>query len=488
LGAPSTARAAAVYEAMLASGVGLTELSARLHIARSTLRRWLDGDSRATAAFSLDALCAALGATSDRRQRLMTQLASSMPASHLMPAADHDRVPDMPAGARETLAALLRDEMRVRGLSKRKLAERLGVAPTTVTRLLNGEVTRSRLSIEAVCDAIGFSEDSMRRRELLRLAAAGALALSVGAPAVLRSRSLDLDEIGACITAVERLRAQGYPREAWTMSQAPELRGLIRRARALERDPQAWTASYRYDFMLATLQEQLLPWKGRRAMAIAWYERARDALLARAPANAVSHEMAQIYERTAPLYRELGDFNESVWQYDYALRQRMERAEDIALAVHLWRNRAHVWAVQGDERRWRSDLDAARGMIARLPADMRDELYGLITYSEGEGCKRLAGQLDLTPRARRSLAAQAHSTLLRSLTQTREQWAAHTVVTQLSVAQALVWLDAAAARAMTEDLGPLITARFPAHVSKLEETRLAAERALGLHRLQPLQV
>jgi hypothetical protein len=319
----------------------------------------------------------------------------------------------------------------------------------------------------------------MRRRELLRLAAAGALALTIAAPVSLRTRGLDFDEVEQRLAAVEALRALGQPREAWAASQALDLRGMIRRARALERDPVARATRYRYDFMLASLQEQLLPWKGRRAAAIAWYDHARDALLAHATPAEVSHEMAQLYERTAPLYRELGDLSESIWQYDFALRQRMERTEDLALAVHLWRNRAHVWASQGDERQWRSDLEAARGVIERLPADMRDELYGLIAYSEGEGLKRLAEQPDLAPRERLALARRAHATLLRSLELTRRQWAGHDVVARISIAQTLVWLDAEAALAAVETLSPVVALQYPAYVSKLDETRAAAWRALG---------
>ena len=79
-GAPRTARAAVVDEAMRACDVGITDLAARLGVARSTLRRWLDGDSRATAAFSLDALWDALGVSGERRERLSARLVSSLAA------------------------------------------------------------------------------------------------------------------------------------------------------------------------------------------------------------------------------------------------------------------------------------------------------------------------------------------------------------------------------------------------------------------------
>jgi hypothetical protein len=58
---------------------------------------------------------------------------------------------------------------------------------------------------------------------------------------------------------------------------------------------------------------------------------------------------------------------------------------------------------------------------------------------------------------------------------------AHALVARLSIAQALVWLDAAAALAAVEELTPLVGTLYPGYVSKLEETDAAARRALGLH-------
>ena len=377
--------------------------------------------------------------------------------------------------------ALLQAELCERHISARELARRLGVAPATVTRFLNGAVARSRLRIEAVCDAMGLREGSMRRRELLRLAAAGALALSVGAPVMLRTRGLDLDEVARRMDGLERLRAAGRLQEAWDAAQEPELRGMIRRARTLERDVPARATRFRYDFVVATMREQRAPWTvsaERATQVVAWYEVVQHELLRFSPPSEVSHELAQIHERIAPLYREKGDYNASVWSFDFALQQRAERAEDMALAVHLWRNRAHVWATRYDERRWREDLDAAGRMVERLPADMRDELHGLLTYSAGEGLKRLANRTGLEWRDRQALARQARDTLLRSLTQTRQQWAAHEAVTRLSAAQALVLLDPAAALAELDHLEPLVRAMMPAHVGKLAQARSAAERAL----------
>lgn len=137
-----------------------------------------------------------------------------------------------------------------------------------------------------------------------------------------------------------------------------------------------------------------------------------------------------------------------------------------------------------DERRWREDLDSAGQMVERLPADMRDELHGLLTYSAGEGLKRLANRPGLEWRDRQALARQARYTLLRSLTQTHQQWAAHEVVTHLSAAQALVLLDPAAALVELDRLETLVRATMPAHIGKLELTRALAERALGMRRMR----
>lgn len=346
LGASRTARAAVIYKAMAACGVGIQALADRLGIARSTLRRWLDGESRATAAFSLDALWDALGITGERRERMSARLASTSPERSLAQVDERGVVAaGSPERARDALVTLLRAELHERHISARELARRLHVAPATVTRFLGGAVTRSRLRIEAICDAIGLCEGSMRRRELLRLATAGALALSVGAPVMLRTRGLDFDEVARRMDGLERPRAAGCLQEAWDAAQEPELRGMIRRARALERDGSARAIRFRYDFVVATMRKQRAPWTVSAEHAtrvIEWYKGVQHELLRFAPPAEVSHELAQIHERIAPLYRQKGAYDDSVWSFDFALRQRTERAEDMALAVHLWRNRAHI--------------------------------------------------------------------------------------------------------------------------------------------------
>src|SRR5579859_4322083 len=111
-GAPRTARAVVVDEAMRACDVGITDLAARLGVARSTVRRWLDGDSRATSAFSLDALWDALGVTGERRERLSVRLASAQPPRSAAHAEERGGASTpAPEQPRAELVALLQAEL-----------------------------------------------------------------------------------------------------------------------------------------------------------------------------------------------------------------------------------------------------------------------------------------------------------------------------------------------------------------------------------------
>ena len=485
MGAPTTTRAAVIQEALVASGMSLTVLAARLGVARSTMRRWMNGQSRATTAFSLAALSEALRLDSAQRATFNARLGDygTCVTDCDNTVCDAGRgVAGVAGEARAALAHLLREELRAKDVSARWLARALGVAPSTVTRLLEGSVARSRLRVDAVCDALELGEGSMRRRDVLKLALAGGLALTVAAPPALSARGLDYDDIARRLAEIEDTRAAGRLAEAWRAARAPDLRALIRRMRARWHDPKARAARFRYDFLLATMREHMTVWSpsaNRPAGVIAWYEAAQYALLLGVGEREVGHELAQIHERIAPLQREMGAYDASIRSFDYALRQPTERAEDQALAVHLWRNRAHVWAVQGDERRWRGDLDCALAVIARMPAEMRDELTGLVIYSEGEGYKRLAEQPGLTPTERRQLMRRAYERLERSLTVTRTQWAAHEAVARLSMAQTLVWLNPHAALDLMERDEAAIRAAHAAHLTKLAITRARARRALA---------
>ena len=100
MGAPRAARAEIVQQALLEAGLSLTELATRLGIARSTLRRWLDGEARATAAFSLDELCAARGVAGARRARLMAGVeGEALPPILLLPMLREVRLLERPSMA-----------------------------------------------------------------------------------------------------------------------------------------------------------------------------------------------------------------------------------------------------------------------------------------------------------------------------------------------------------------------------------------------------
>lgn len=381
------------------------------------------------------------------------------------------------------LGSFLLDQMRTAGVCRTELARRLAISTTTLSRLLRGQTTGARRVTEsAMCEALGLT--GVKRREFLRLARqAGALALAAGVmtPAQTKYAGLDLDLVDDRVAELNRLVELGEVE--MVMAHARRWYEQLASSRLAPTDRRGAEAKLRVGLVLGAAQEAALPWFQRAPAVLRTYQRVEEEAIIPLPLDAFALQYAQLLERMAPVYRELGAYDQSLRRYEDGLHYARD-ARNPARRVDLYRNRAHVWAVRGDEPRWRHDLDAARAIAERATPDCRDVLLGLVLYSEGEGYKRLAfhQRAASDPRQQAHYAQRALASLAGAKTRAGGQRAAHLLLLEVAEAQCLVWLDPHETLRRGQQLAGAIERFMPGMMRKLDRTIQHAERRLAASR------
>ena len=504
---PTTALARHINTYLDAAGCTYTSLAHRLHVSRHTLARWLTGATLTTNHISLERVADALELGGAQRHQFI-QTAQSCLARYPSPSSGSDAqattpgrksrsahrtstsMPDTGAPTHRAPQALtgtgayLKTAMQRIGINQRELARRLGVSRATITNLLHGYQKRSRkVTMMNLCAALELT--GMKRREFLlgmaQAGAAGMLAVAGAAEAPrlfqLHHMRLDLDAIDHRLDELTQLHHLGQLQLA--QDGLREIHKTLAHARLKERDTHAAQVKIHYASLQATVYESILPWFSRAHQVIAAYNRLEDQVLYRFPERQFAYSRAYVAARKAPLYREQGDMDESLFYFTYAIEQCAPYAGDPQLQVELFRNRAHVHAVKGDETSWRADIAAANHIADRLPSPVREETEGLIAYSEGEGLKRLTAAPHLSGAQRRAYAQASYDMLQRSLTMVHSQWAAHALLVTVSEAQCLLWLDPVEAIALVERIRPQVELVYPAMLEKIDRVITVAQRRLS---------
>jgi hypothetical protein len=229
--------------------------------------------------------------------------------------------------------------------------------------------------------------------------------------------------------------------------------------------------------LLGRAQEAALTWGSERAgQTTQTYNHIDRQILRLFAPKEFAHYYARLYERRAPLYREMEDYVESIRQFTLAIEVFMPYVDDVALLTLLYRNRAHVWASQGREREWRNDLNSAARVASRATHEARAQLEGLLIYGEAEGYKRLAGVTPLNDEARQRM--YAHKAIdsfqsARALTQGVAE--SHNILLDVSLAQTYLWVDADEAARLARLLYHRALSIYPSLMSKCEQTIAQAQ-------------
>ncbi len=154
------------------------------------------------------------------------------------------------------------------------------------------------------------------------------------------------------------------------------------------------------------------------------------------------------------------------------------------LRANLFRSRIHVRAIQGDALQWMRELEEARRDALQTGNVFYEELMGLLDYVEGEGYKRLAFNIHRIPseQMRIEYARRALHFLTRSHSKTAWYPRAHHMLTRISEAQCLIWLDPEEAIRIAEQLHEEATVGYPALLAKINRTLLFASKRMQLKR------
>ncbi len=472
---PASPLAAFIVERLQQRRLTRTELAARLKLSPSSLSRLLTGKTRWTRVAPL-AIADALdlsGADLTHLLALCAQRGSSVrvPSSRPARSAPHSAAGRPALQAVSPIGMLLEPLLRERCVTRHALAQALGVKDSTVTRLMSGTHTSSyAISAQGISAALGL-EGMTRRLFLQQALALGAFALASGQAApTTRYHGFDLAQFDEELVGAQRLLDEGSP--ALALARFRELYHTILQA-PFSRTHQA-AAARRIDAALAlgSAQEAALPWGAQRTgPAVQTYNHVDREILRRFPIAPFAHFYARLLERRAPLYREQGDYAESIRQFTFAIDLCMPYVDDLALLVTLYRTRAHVWAVQGREREWRRDIESASRVAGRLSGGARRRLEGLIVYSEAEGFKRLAGAISVHDRRRQRAYAQAAlSSFTAAHAMTQDEGKSHHMLLDVSLAQAYVWLDADESARRAQAVRAKANVLYPALVRKIDLT------------------
>ena len=384
------------------------------------------------------------------------------------------------------LGKFIQKQLDDTGMTRSKLAGLLHVSPSTVGRLLNGDTkVVQRVSAENICDVLGL--DDMKRRELLRLVGntgAFALATGVSAPKI-TTYKIDLDMADDYADALDRLRLQGEVQ--YVMEKAQLWYAKLSQEQPYAKDTRYAATQIRFGIILGYAQEIVLPWYRRGPIALKTYNHIEQSIIHRFELNTFKQEHANILSHSAPLYRELGAYAESVRQFEDGIYW-LQRVDDPFLRTNLYRSRAHVTAVQGNELLWARQLDEARRDAQQIHTSYKEEALCMIDYVEGEGFKRLAFNIhkELAASMRMDYAKRALKSFAHSQHRIRQPHINQLMLMRVSEAQCLSWIDPEEAIMRAEQLKEEAILFYPALLDKINRAIQFAQQRLATHSRDPL--
>lgn len=384
------------------------------------------------------------------------------------------------------LGTFIQEQLDSIGMTRSKLAALLHVSPSTIGRLLNGDTkVIQRVSGESICDALGL--DDMKRRDFLRLvSAAGTFALATGATAPKTTKyRVDLDMANDYADALGRLMHQSEVK--YVMEKAQQWYNKLLQEQPSAKDTRYAATQIRFGIILGYTQEVVFPWYQRSSLALRTYDNIEQSIINRFELNTFRQEYANLLSHSAPLYRELGAYDESARQFEDGIYW-LRNVDDPLLRANLYRSRAHISAVQGNELQWANQLDAARRDTQGMNTVYKEEAFGLIDYVEGEGFKRLAFNIQraLPLSVRVYYAKRALQSFSVSRHRTQQHPLNHHMLVRVSEAQCLTWIDPEEAILHAEQLRKEAMLFYPALLDKINRAIYFASQRLLAHSRDPL--
>jgi transcriptional regulator with XRE-family HTH domain len=411
------------------AAIGLTQsaLAGRLGVDRTTVWRLMHRKTGFTSSVAPGALCAALELEGSQRDRLL-RLLRAAPAGMPVPV-------DVPVEATESgtaspslqLRAFLRRHLTAARLTQDAFAARIGVRPSTVSRLLSGKSGRTHhIQPDRVVSALELDDGS--RQTFLWLAFhAGLFAVTPQAarplgPLLRMEHALGctLAEVGPRVDDLAARRNRGEVAEAYAGAQRlfTRLYDDISPTTVGYASPEAAQARLRVGFEYSQALAARLPWYGRQPRMIALLNRVEGEVLQYFPENMFASEWGHLINLRAPLYRDLrgplppaAEYQRTIAELTRGIEHSISPRAEPTLYVELLRNRAHTHLYAGDAHGWRRDLESAERLADTLRGDEGEQFQALVTYSWGEGFVRLAGEAAPAGRERAYYAREAMACL-----------------------------------------------------------------------------
>jgi transcriptional regulator with XRE-family HTH domain len=470
------------------------QFATRLGVSRTTIWRLLHGKTSVSYSVSVTDICRALALSGEDADAFILAYTACLYRETTVDMAGRGAL-EIPAelseiSAREHLRIFLREQRRKRNLTFAALARELGIEPSTLVRLLRGEVRRTHaFTADHVISSLRL--EGIARRQFLRLAVqAGLFAVSSGFSATAgRFLSLEraigtLEEIEQEVIALRERRSRGEVLRA-----AERARSLFERLydhtqlTSLQRQsPELARVRLLVGFEYTEAQAASLPWYERAVSMIETLNRMEREVLLQFPPKQFPSEYGHVINLRAPQYRSSRDadhkeliFGEDLRELTRAIddyRRYLDRREP-SLYVELLRNRAHLFLLSGAQAKWRADLEAAERVASSMSGAEGERFCALVTYSWGEGYKRSAIAPGVSARERRRLSLKGIKWLQRGrdVFERHVNWEGYALLASIAEAQCLTWLDADAAIRATEALSETARRQYPALVQKVTRAR-----------------
>ncbi len=491
-----------------------TELFARrLGVSRTTVWRLLLGKTAFSNRVTLADLCRSLEFVGDERrafveayerERLNHSARARREAKRRLAPGVETGTDAMPPAEVATatpparFGAFLAARIARAGLSHHQFAQAVGVAPSTLSRVLRGKIRMTHtLDVRVVAHALAL--DRTDRRILGELAVdAGVIALGVSAappnlPFLTLERSLGrtLDDIEREVISLRERRNRGEVAAAYG-----EAHALFRRlfdyplpVTTMAKSPELARVKLRVGFEHCEAQAAALRWYERAGEMMRTLDRMEADVLRHFPPRELASEYGHLVNLRAPLLREqpaaahgsAGGPDESIWQFTWAFESLMPWIVEPILKVELLRNRAHTYLLRqgdGDLARWRTDLTTAASVAAAIRGPEREAFRALVEYSWGEGYKRLPDMPGLTPRQRAQHVRQAMDALAAGDAdfRTRMHWQGYSLLARIAAAQCVAWQDLDEALRQGEHLRADALRTYPALAQKVDRMMSSARQ------------
>src|SRR5260370_31990063 len=247
--------------------------------------------------------------------------------------------------------------------------------------------------VDVLSEALEGTTVRIDRREFLKLAGLGTGIILAAAtdttpserntiPVLMRYGSISLELAESRIADLQGELYRGKAPDV--LKEAQHWYSKLTHMGLPETDPYIATAQIRFGILLGQAQETTLPWYQRCKAAIRTYNDVEERIILRFPLNRFQADYARLLALRAPMYRELGQYDESATQFKDGFSYA-ERIDNPFLRAALLRDSAHLRAVQGDETGWLHAIEEALHHTARVIGSDGARDYSLLKHTQGNG-------------------------------------------------------------------------------------------------------